>query len=219
MKRACILLSVLLVLGSVAVSAWLYPHLPRQIPTHWNLAGEVDGYGDKQWAAFLMPGVLAVLLPLLLAIPWLSPKQFKIDTFSATYWYIVLVIALLLTYIHGLTLWAAVKGPVDITRALLLGILMMFALIGSVLGKVRRNFFVGVRTPWTIASERVWDDTHRLSARLMVGASLIGLVLIFLPIPISAMTTAVVGLILTASLVPVAYSLVLYKRLERRGEL
>jgi uncharacterized membrane protein len=219
MKRTCIVLTVLLVLGSVAASAWLYPRLPQQIPTHWNLAGEVDGYGDKQWAAFLMPGILAVLLPFLLAIPWLSPKQFKIDSFSATYWYIVLVTALLLTYIHGLTLWAAVKGPVDITRALLLGLLAMFGLIGGVLGRVRRNFFVGVRTPWTIASERVWDDTHQLAARLMVGASLLGLVPVFLPIPIPAVTTAVVGLILAAALIPVAYSLVLYKRLESRGEL
>jgi len=127
----------------------------------------VDGYGAKSWAAFLMPEVMAGLLVLFLALPWLSPKQFQVDAFRPTYWFIAFVVLCLMAYIHGLMLWSAAAGAVDTTRALLAGVLLMFGLMGNVLGKVRRNFWVGVRTPWTLANERVWNDTHRLAARTL----------------------------------------------------
>ena len=69
---------------------------------------------------------------------------------------------------------AAVAGEVVITRAMLAGLMIMFGLMGNVMGKVRRNFWVGVRTPWTLASDRVWNDTHRLAGQLFVGAAVIG---------------------------------------------
>ena len=131
----------------------------------------------------------------------------------------MLVVSCLLAYIHGLMLWAGRAGPIDTTRALLAGMLVMFALIGNVLGKVRRNFWVGVRTPWTIANERVWNDTHRIAAWLFVGAAMAGLVLLVLPLPLPATSISVFVLIMAAALLPVVYSLVLYKRLERRGEI
>jgi len=115
-------------------------------------------------------------------------------------------------------LWAAVAGPIDITRALLAGVLLMLALIGNVLGKVRRNFWIGVRTPWTLANERVWNDTNRLAGRLFVAAAVVGLPLLLLPLHQLALTIVVFILIMTAALGPAIYSLVLYKRLERRGE-
>lgn len=92
-------------------------------------------------------------------------------------------------------------------------------LIGNVLGNVRRNFWVGVRTPWTIASERVWNDTHRLAARLFVVAALAGLAVILLPLPLAAVSITTFVLIMAAALVPVFYSLWDYKRLQWRGEL
>jgi uncharacterized membrane protein len=121
-----------------------------------------------------------------------------------------------------LTLWAALAGqknPVDITRLLLAGVLIMFALIGNVLGKVRRNFYVGVRTPWTLASQRVWNDTHRLAGRMFVGAAVIGLLAVVLPLPLPVVTIAVIAIIMAAALWPALYSLLLYKRLEKKGEL
>jgi uncharacterized membrane protein len=91
--------------------------------------------------------------------------------------------------------------------------------MGNVMGKVRRNFWVGVRTPWTLASERVWNDTHRLAGQLFVAAAAIGLVCLLLPVPVPAVVIVSVGLIMGAAFVPIGYSLVHYKRLERRGEL
>ena len=95
----------------------------------------------------------------------------------------------------------------------------MFASLGNVLGKVRRNFWVGIRTPWTIASERVWNTTHRLAAKLFVCAGAIGLVTVVAGLPPMPMFVIVLSTILFASLFPVVYSLYLYKVLEQRSEL
>ena len=219
MTRLYVILCIALTVGALAVTLLLYPQMPEKIPTHWNIEGKIDGYGDKTWAAFLMPGILVGLVALFAALPWLSPKQFAVDTFRSTYWFIVLAITGTMVFIHGLTLWAALAGPVDITKPLLAGLLVMFGLMGNVMGKVRRNFYVGIRTPWTLASDRVWNDTHRLAGRWFVAAAALGLVALLLPIPLSAIFITTIVLILTAALGPAVYSLVLYKRLERAGSI
>ena len=96
----------------------------------------MDAYGDKGWAAFLFPEIMAGSLMLAWVIPWLSPKQFEVDRFRSTYWFIVFVLSCLAAYVHGLMLWAGLTGPIDTTRALLAGLLIMFALIGNVTGKL-----------------------------------------------------------------------------------
>ena len=217
MTRVYIILSLVLTAAAVASSLVVYPQLPERIPIHWNIHGQVDGYGGPGWI-FLTPAIMAGMLLLFAILPWLSPKHFELDTFRATYWYIVLVLMGLFVYLHGLLTWAALAGKVDITRAMLSGMLIMFGLLGNVLGKVRRNFYVGVRTPWTLASERVWNDTHRLAGRMFVGAAVLGLPAVLLA-PLEAAVVTVLVVIFTAALVPVGYSLVLYKRLERRGEI
>jgi len=95
----------------------------------------------------------------------------------------------------------------------------MVSQLSRELGKVRRNFYVGVRTPWTLASERVWNDTHRLAAKLFVGAGIIGLAAVVLPFPLPAVIITVVASMIVAGLIPAVYSLILYKRLEKLGEL
>ena len=219
MTRGYLLCSLALVIAAFAASGVLYARLPAQIPIHWNIEGKIDGYGAKEWALFLTPGIMAGLLALFVALPWLSPKQFSLESFAATYGFIIMLILATTAYIHGLTLWAAAAGQVDITRALLAGLLIMFGLMGNVIGKVRRNFWVGVRTPWTLASERVWNDTHRLAGQLFVVAAAIGLISLVLPIPLPVVVIATIALIMVAAFVPVGYSFVQYKRLEKRGEL
>lgn len=220
MTRVYVVATLLLIVAALGASLVLYNQMPEKIPTHWNIQGEIDGYGSKQWAAFLLPGMLAGLTLLFAVLPWLSPKHFEVDSFKSTYWFIVLVISAAMTYIHGLTLWAAVsQTPIDISRALLAGLLIMFGLMGNVLGKVKRNFYVGVKTPWTLANERVWNETHRLAARLFVVAAILGLVALIPLIPLPASGITAFALIMLASLFPVGYSLWLYKKLERRGEL
>lgn len=214
MKRNYFLIAAFLIVATLIVSLIVYPQLPSRVPMHWNLRGEVNRYGDKL-EIFLMPAAMAVIALLFAALPWLSPRRFEVDTFRTTYLYIMILVLAFMAYIHALHLWAAFSKPLDMNRALLGAAFLLLALLGNVLGRVRRNFFIGVRTPWTLASEKVWDATHRFAARVFVLAGLLGL----LSLVVSA--SPVTGLVIfgAAALASALYSLVYYKQLERRNQL
>ncbi len=203
----------------IVMSITAYPSLPDRIPTHWNIQGEIDGWSDKLWGVSLIPLTMTVLLLLFRALPWLSPKPFTMNSFYSTYEFIVLILFTYLAYIQGVMLWSAINPQFNATRAIAGGLCLMFAALGNVLGKVRRNFWVGIRTPWTIANERVWNTTHRLAAKLFVCAGAGGFLAVVVGLPPMLLFAITLGGILFASLFPAAYSLYLYKALEHRGEL
>jgi uncharacterized membrane protein len=212
--RTAYVACVALIVMTLAASAVLYPRLPQTVPTHWNIHGEADGFGDKSWGLFLMPMTMALLLGVFLVLPRISPRRFEVEGFLSTWLFVMLTVVGLLAWIHGAMLYALWRGPVDVLRVLTGGLFVFFALCGNVLGRVKRNFWMGVRTPWTLASERVWTDTHRLTARLFVVSGVIGVVAILAGMP----GWMSIVWIMVMSLIPVIYSLVHYKRLERRGE-
>jgi uncharacterized membrane protein len=214
MTRTYYAAAAILVVLAAGASALLYPRLPQTIPIHWNIHGQVDGFGDKSIGLFIMPAMMVLLLGLFHALPWLSPRRFAIDEFRSTWLFVMVLVIALLGYIHAMMLWTLWRGPIDIMRAFTAGLFIFFALCGNVLGRVKRNFYIGVRTPWTLASERVWTDTHRMAARLMVVSGVIGVAAILAGMP----GWMSIVLILVICTIPVVYSLVLYKRLERRGE-
>jgi uncharacterized membrane protein len=214
MNRNYFLIAAFLIIATLSVTLIVYPELPSRVPMHWNLRGEVNRYGDKL-EIFLMPAAMAVIALLFAALPWLSPRRFEVDTFRSTYLYIMLLVLSFMAYVHVLTIWVALSKPLDLNRALMGALFLLLALLGNVLGRVRRNFYIGVRTPWTLANERVWDATHRFAAKVFVLAGLLGL--------LSQVVTASpwAGLVIfgAAAIASALYSLVYYKQLERRNEL
>jgi len=213
--RSYFAFALLLVAAVSGATLLVAPRLPDTIPTHWNIHGEIDGYGHKPVALLLMPVTMAGLLVLFRFLPWLSPRRFEVDTFRPTYLYVMLLVLVLLACLHALMIWAAWSGTADVSRYLVGGLFLFFALMGNVLGRVKRNFWIGIRTPWTLASERVWIDTHRFAARMFVGVGGLGFVAVLAGLP----TAIAFGLFLASVLASALYSLVLYKRLERRGEI
>jgi uncharacterized membrane protein len=214
MKRSYFLIAALIIAATLIVTLALYHELPARIPMHWNLRGEVDGYGDKR-ELFFMPAAMVFMVLLFAALPWLSPRRFGVRAFRATYLYIMVLLIAFLAYLHALKLWAAFSKPLDMNRALLIAAFLMLIFLGNVFGRVRRNFFIGVRTPWTLANEKVWDATHRFAARVFVAAGLIGL----LSMVVNSGSIAGLVILGAALLASALYSLVYYKRLERRNEL
>ena len=193
-------------------------YMPEMVPVHWNVEGKGDNYVPRERVLpylLIAPGVMALMVFLTMALPWLSPKQFSIERFRATYDYIMALIVGLFGYVQITLLLASIESPVDTTRLLVGGIFLFFAALGNVLGKVRRNFYVGIRTPWTIASEQVWNQTHRVAAWLYVPLGLIG----FAAVVLGVNLIVVFVVFLFGVLFPVPYSLYLYKRLEREGKL
>ena len=215
-------LSIVLTAVAVGASLYLYEYreryLPPEVPTHWNAAGEVDASVPRDQLLFqflLLPGVMAAFVLLTLALPWLSPKPFSVESFRGSYNYIMFLAVAMMGWIHASLLARWVWADLDFVRVMMGGMFLFFALMGNMLGKVRRNFYVGVRTPWTLASEAVWNRTHRLAAWLFTGAGVVGLVAVLCMVP----PLLALPLIFVAAIVPVVYSLVLYKRLEKEGKL
>jgi len=103
--------------------------------------------------------------------------------------------------------------PIDSMKALIAGLFLFFALLGNVIGKVRRNFWMGVRTPWTLASEVVWDRTHRVAAWLFTGVGVVGCVAVLAGVPFLVCFAALI----VVAFFPIFYSLVLYKKLQSQG--
>jgi uncharacterized membrane protein len=213
MKNRYLVMSLLLVAAAFAATMIVYGQLPDRIPLHWNAHGEIDRYGPRG-SAFMMPGVMAGLLALLAVLPKVSPLRFSVDAFSDTYWYCALIVEGMMAYIHTLVLAGALDHGIDTGRWMLGGMAVFIALLGNVMGKVRRNFWLGVRTPWTLANERVWYATHRLAAKMMVGCSALAFIAALANFRLAALLLIIIG-----PLVPAVYSLLYYKRLERSGGL
>jgi uncharacterized membrane protein len=220
--RRWLLVSIALTLLATAASLTVWVNreawLPDKVPIHWDAHNVPNGWvarDDMLLYLLLPPGFMAFLIALLQVLPWVSPERFKVDSFRSTYDYIMGLITFLFAYLHGVILAAYLGHVTDVGRWLGGGILLILALLGNVLGKVQRNFWMGVRTPWTLASETVWIRTHRLAAWLFVAGGLGGFVLVLLGVhPLIAM-----GIFGVAALTPVIYSLVLYKHLEKQGRL
>ncbi len=215
MNRKYYLIGMLLTAAVFVVTLVAYPRLPSTIPTHWNLHNQPDGYGPK-WTLFLLgPGLMAAAMLLMYFLPWLSPKNFEVDSFRSTYLQIMLMLVTMLGYFSLVVLWVGIGHPLNVGRAIVGGICLIFALLGNLMGKVRRNFYIGVRTPWTLANERVWNATHRVAAKTLVAGGLLGLALTAAGLD----GRSVIAVLLAGAIVPIAYSLIFYKQLERRGEL
>jgi uncharacterized membrane protein len=213
--------SLALTAFALAAASYVYVNrfdlLPDKVPTHWGITGEPDGFTARDsMLPILMafPGIMAVILVMSVVLPLVSPKQFSVDEFRDTFSYLMMLVVALFAYMNAVALTAYVHPDIDVSRLFVAGIFLFFALLGNQLGKVRRNFWMGVRTPWTLANETVWVQTHRLAAWLFTGAGVVGfvaalfgesLILCFL-------------LLMVAAISPVVYSLVLYKRLERQGK-
>jgi uncharacterized membrane protein len=209
-KKAFLGWSIPVLLLTLAATLLVYRQLPASVPAHWNALGEIDRYGPRGWI-FTQPIILAIVTLVWAVLPGVSPEKFKVGSFSATWWYCGIVMALLLAYIQVVLLWGTATGTIPMSRALLGGIGVAIVLLGNVIGKVKRNFWLGVRTPWTLASDRVWYATHRLAGKTMVAGGLVALGTALLDLPFDLG----IGAIVVGALVPAGYSLVYYKRLER----
>jgi uncharacterized membrane protein len=214
MTRKLLIFELLMIAAAIVATVLLFPHLPARVATHWGMNGQPNGFSPKDVLWIFGPGFLVLILVLGAVTPWLSPRRFGVDNFRSTYNFIMLAVFLMMAYCYSIILWAAAGLHIDIARFAIGGACLLVAAIGNVLSKVRRNFYIGVRTPWTLCNERVWHATHRFAAKCFVVAGLLGLAM-----ALAGAQIWPIVVILAGALAPVIYSLVFYKQLEHRGEL
>jgi uncharacterized membrane protein len=206
--------SAVMVVALAAVSLAVANGLPGDVrlPTHWGIDGRPDAFSGK-WTALLMPaGMTAILSLLFWFLPALEPRGRNLLRSAGLYLWSWVGLLLMMAAIELVIVGGALDWPLHVDRILTGAVGVMLVLIGNQLGKSRRMYMVGIRTPWTLASEEVWIKTHRLGGKLMVAGGLLLVVTAFAPVPAGLRGTLFgVGIAVMVG-VPVVYSYFLWRR-------
>ncbi len=205
--------SLLVVLMSVIIGLIFYPVLPEKMASHWNSAGEVNGYMSKFWGVFLMPIISMAMYIMLLVVPRIDPKKENIEKFRKYFDNFIILLFIFLLYLYVLTLWWNIGGGFDMVKFLIPAFAALFYYVGVMIGKAQMNFSIGIRTPWTLSSEEVWKKTHVLGAKLFKAAGIISLLGIFFT---DIAIWIVMVTVLSAAFIPFVYSYFLYNRLIKK---
>lgn len=170
-----------LIVLSFIISIYLYPQMPEQMATHWNSQGEVNGYMSKFWGLFLMPLVITGIAVLFLIIPKIDPMKENIEKFRNYYDGFIILLLLFLVAVHLYTLLWNIGIRADSNIVLSIGIGLLFYGTGVLTENAERNWFIGIRTPWTLSSDRVWKKTNQLGGKLFKIAGIIAILGVLLP--------------------------------------
>ncbi len=160
---------------ALLLSALAYPQLPESVPSHWNEKGEVDGYSSRAFGTLFMPLFMVGIGVLLLFVPGLDPLKANVEQFRPVYHLFILAFCGFFTYLHGLTLASGLGWDFNMTAMIMPAFGLLFILIGFMVERAKQNWFIGVRTPWTLSSVTVWDKTHKTSGMLFKVAGLIAM--------------------------------------------
>ena len=175
--RTSIILVLIIIMGAIIAGLLLWNRLPDQMASHWNINDEVDGYMSKSWGVFMVPLIALGMFVLFQVIPGIDPLKANIAQFREAFnLFIVLIVAFML-YIYGLTLaWNLGYTGFGMSTSMLPAIGLLFIVIGFMLRQAKRNFFIGIRTPWTLSSDRVWDKTHEVGSTLFMLAGALAVI-------------------------------------------
>ena len=197
----------LAVIGGMIV----YPMLPDQIASHWNAAGQVDDYMPKFWGVFLLPIVLAVMFLFYIIIPKIDPYRANIESFRKYYNLMWVVIAAFLFYVFKLMIIWNLGYRFDFALMMVPALAAFLYFLGWLLEKSKRNWFVGIRTPWTLSDDGVWEKTHQLGGKLFRAAAVFSLIGLFFRDSAIAIVVIAVPMGLVA-IVTVVYSYFEYRK-------
>lgn len=175
--RTTTIVSLLLIVAATLAGVLLWDKFPAQMASHWDANDQVNGYMSRFWGVFLMPIVSLGMLALFLFIPNIDPLKANIAQFRGTFNVFIAFLTGFMLYIHVLTLlWNLGYTNVGIGKSMMPAMGLLFIIIGSMLRKAKRNFFIGIRTPWTLSSDTVWDKTHQLGAVLFMASGVLAFI-------------------------------------------
>jgi len=203
--------SVILI-ASFITGVILYQSMPEIVASHWNAKGEVDGYMNKFWGLFLMPIIGSVMLLLFHYIPSIDPLKENIKKFRKYFDGFIMMIMIFLAYTYFLTIIWNMGYRFSMSLQMIPGLTIIFYYSGILIEHAKQNYFIGIRTPWTLANETVWNKTHKVGSKLFKIASV--LILIGLLTPDNAFTI-MMTIVLSISAYLVAYSYVQYRKIKK----
>lgn len=210
------LLPIIIILIAAISSFYFYANFPEQVPIHWNAAGEVDNYGSRAIGAFLFPAIILGMYLMFLGIPYIDPKKERYSQFSRVYHVFKNLLIIFMAGIYFIASFNALGYDVSVATWIPLMVGVLFIFLGNYMSKIKPNWFMGIRTPWTLSSEEVWNKTHRLGGKVFIGGGIALMTMNFLPASfrmplfVSAILIMVVGTI--------GYSYFLYNKEQKTNE-
>lgn len=210
MKSSYISLGIILL--SFIIGAVSYSYMPDIMPTHWNAQGEIDGYMGKFWGLFFLPVLSFGLFILLMYMPKFEPRRDNFDYFRDYYQGIILVMTGFLFYIYILSILAALEYEFNMVQMIAPAFAALFYYIGVTLQKTKSNFFVGIKTPWTISDDKVWEKTHNIGGTLFKASGIISLFGVFFK---EIAIILILAPILAVAVFVYIYSYLEYKKIQR----
>ena len=204
-KNGMMILTTVITLLPIIYGLIIWDKLPEMVPTHWNAAGEIDGYSSKALAVLGLPAFLAVVNIVCQIATRLDPKSKNHS--DKVYMLIVWIVPVLSIILVPMTLFAAQGVEVDVTTISMLICGVLFLIIGNYLPKCRQNYTIGIKVPWTLESEENWNKTHRLAGFIWTICSVIIIIATFLGYPL-----VMLPVMLIMTIVPIVYSYMLYRK-------
>jgi uncharacterized membrane protein len=202
------ILIIIILVGSVVAGAFLWNRLPDPMASHWGINDQVNGTMPKFWGIFLMPIISLGMFLLFMLVPNIDPLKANIAQFRETFNVFILLIFLFLAYVWKLSIaWNLGFTNFKMSTSMLPAMGLLFIFVGYLLRKAKRNFFIGIRTPWTLSSDSVWDKTHQLGSILFFACGVLALMgslfggqaaflLMFIPVMGSALFLVVYSYVL-----------------------
>lgn len=209
-KKEIIPLVIIFFLFVFAVGFYRAPCLPQKIPSHWNSQGEIDAYSSKNFFLFFYPSLTLAIYLLMLFLPLIDPLRKNYHKFARPYYLIRLSLIVFLAGLYFYSILSAFSSKIPINRFIIPFLSLLFAVIGLMMPKIKKNYFVGVRTPWTLQSEEVWQKTHQFAGKTMTASALLAFFTIFLG---KSAFGIFITLVLVGALLPIAYSYYIYRKL------
>lgn len=210
------LIILLTVLAPLGVAAWMWNDLPATIPTHWNFEGKPDSFMPKFPGAVLLPLINAVMSVVLKYIVRLDPKRENYEQFSRAYSAIRIALAIFFAIISIYTLRLSVGGDMTMGSFIEACMCLLFLVLGNYMRNIKHNYFVGVRTPWTLADENVWRITHRFTSTFWTISSLI-MFMIMLILPSTIALGVFIGFAVVMGIIPILYSYLVFRNRNKQG--
>src|SRR3989344_5363636 len=174
-------ISILLVVLAFAIAVYFFPVLPEKMATHWNLEGNADGFMPKTMGLFLIPAIMLLFWGVFQLIPQIDPLKQNIAKFRPHYDAFITVFLLFLLYIQSAMLAANQGISFNMMQAIAPGIGILLFFLGTLFPHLEKNWFIGIRTPWTLSNETVWKKTHLLGAKLFKASGIISFFGVFFP--------------------------------------
>ncbi|MFE7913784.1 SdpI family protein [Bacillus mobilis] len=203
------LFAILLIVITGLARAYAWPNLPDTMAVHWGMEG-VNGYASKFNAMLLLLGIMIFTYVLLTITPKIDPKKKNYDKFSKGYMIINYSVVVLLFLVNMLVIGVGLGYDIPMNSTPLILVGLLFIVIGNYLPQCKPNYFVGIKTPWTLSNEEVWRKTHRFSGKVFVVLGIIMILSVF--VPVTWKSFIMVGIIIGAVGLTMGYSYVAYKK-------